>query len=40
VIVESEVSSVVMQQSLRNLAAAFTNFFAKRADYPKFKAKH
>jgi putative transposase len=36
----SEVSSVVPQQSLRNLDAAFTNFFGKRADYPKFKAKH
>ncbi len=36
----SEVSSVVLQQSLRNLDAAFTNFFAKRADYPKFKSKH
>jgi putative transposase len=36
----SEVSSVVLQQSLRNLDAAFTNFFQKRADYPKFKAKH
>jgi putative transposase len=36
----SEVSSVVLQQSLRNLDAAFTNFFAKRADYPRFKAKH
>ena len=36
----SEVSSVVLQQSLRNLDAAFTNFFEKRADYPKFKSKH
>jgi putative transposase len=36
----SEVSSVVLQQSLRNLDAAFTNFFQKRADYPQFKAKH
>ncbi len=35
----SEVSSVVLQQSLRNLDAAFTNFFEKRADYPRFKSK-
>jgi putative transposase len=35
-----EVSSVVLQQSLRNLDAAFTNFFQKRANYPRFKAKH
>ena len=33
----SEVSSVVLQQSLRNLDTAFTNFFEKRAQYPKFK---
>src|SRR5215510_2623890 len=36
----SEVSSVVLQQSLRNLEVAFTNFFDKRADYPRFKSKH
>jgi putative transposase len=36
----SEVSSVVLQQSLRNLDVAFTNFFERRADYPKFKSKH
>jgi len=30
----SEVSSVVLQQSLRNLDTAFTNFFEKRAQYP------
>jgi len=35
-----EVSSVVLQQSLRNQDAAFTNFFAKRAKYPSFKSKH
>src|SRR5262249_55392851 len=35
----SEVSSVVLQQSLRNLDAAFTNFFEKRAQYPKFKSR-
>jgi putative transposase len=36
----SEVSSVVLQQSLRNLDAAFTNFFDRRAGYPRFKSKH
>jgi putative transposase len=35
----SEVSSVVLQQSLRNLDTAFTNFFEKRAQYPTFKSK-
>jgi putative transposase len=35
----SEVSSVVLQQSLRNLDAAFTNFFEKRANYPTFKSR-
>jgi len=35
----SEVSSVVLQQSLRNLDTAFTNFFEKRAQYPKFKSR-
>ena len=35
----SEVSSVVLQQSLRNLDAAFTNFFEKRAQYPTFKSR-
>jgi putative transposase len=33
----SEVSSVVLQQSLRNLDTAFSNFFEKRSQYPKFK---
>ncbi len=36
----SEVSSVVLQQSLLNLDAAFTNFFEKRSQYPAFKSKH
>jgi putative transposase len=36
----SEVSSVVLQQSLRNLDAAFTNFFENRSQYPTFKSKH
>ena len=35
----SEVSSVVLQQSLLNLDTAFTNFFEKRAQYPKFKSR-
>src|SRR5215475_8432648 len=35
-----EVSSVVLQQSLRNLDKAFTNFFEKRAKYPRFKSRH
>jgi putative transposase len=35
----SEVSSVVLQQSLRNLDNAFMNFFEKRAQYPKFKSR-
>jgi putative transposase len=34
-----EVSSVVLQQSLRNLETAFQNFFSKRASYPKFKRR-
>ena len=36
----NEVSSVPLQQSLRNLQTAFKNFFDKRASYPKFKSKH
>lgn len=36
----SEVSAVVLQQSLRNLETAFTNFFEGRAQYPNFKRKH
>lgn len=36
----NEVSSVPVQQSLRHLNTAFTNFFAKRAKYPCFKSKH
>jgi putative transposase len=34
-----EVSSVVLQQSLKNLDAAFKNFFNKRARYPRFKSR-
>ena len=35
----SEVSAVMLQQSLRNLNQAFTNFFEGRAEYPSFKSK-
>jgi putative transposase len=35
-----EVSSVPLQQALRHLDTAFTNFFEHRADYPVFKKKH
>lgn len=35
----NEVSSVPVQQALRHLQAAFTNFFAKRAKYPNFRRK-
>lgn len=35
----NEVSSVPVQQALRHLQAAFSNFFAKRARYPQFKRK-
>lgn len=35
----NEVSSVCLQQSLRDLQVAFSNFFDKRAAYPSFKRK-
>lgn len=35
----NEVSNVVLQQSLRHLDTAFSNFFAGRAKYPAFKKK-
>lgn len=35
----NEVSSVPLQQALRHLQGAFTNFFAKRSRYPTFKSK-
>jgi putative transposase len=35
----NEVSSVPVQQGLRHLQAAFSNFFAGRAKYPNFKKK-
>jgi len=36
----SEVSCVPVQQGLRHLQTAFTNFFAGRSKYPNFKKKH
>jgi len=36
----TEVSSVPLQQGLRHLQTAFSNFFAGRAKYPNFKKKH
>ena len=35
----NEVSSVCLQQSLRDLQTAFSNFFDKRTRYPSFKKK-
>ncbi|MFY1699343.1 RNA-guided endonuclease InsQ/TnpB family protein [Solwaraspora sp. WMMA2101] len=35
----AEVSSVPLQQALRHLQTAFTNFWAKRARYPTFKSR-
>nr|WP_084962335.1 RNA-guided endonuclease TnpB family protein [Thermoactinospora rubra] len=35
----NDVSSVPLQQALRHLQAAFSNFFAKRAKYPTFKSR-
>ncbi|MCZ8054899.1 MAG: transposase, partial [Microcystis sp. LE19-12.2C] len=36
----NEVSCVPLQQGLRHLQTAFTNFFAGRNKYPNFKKKH
>ena len=36
----NEVSCVPLQQGLRHLQKAFTNFFDGRAQYPNFKKKH
>jgi Transposase and inactivated derivatives len=36
----SEVSSVILQQTLRDQQEAFKNFWAHRAQYPKFKKKN
>ena len=35
----NEVSSVPLQQALRHLQVAFTNFFGKRAKYPRFRSR-
>ena len=35
-----EVDSISLQQSLRDLDRAYTNFFQKRSTYPRFKSKH
>ncbi|MEV0663434.1 RNA-guided endonuclease InsQ/TnpB family protein [Actinomadura luteofluorescens] len=35
----AEVSCVPLQQALRHLQTAFSNFFAKRAAYPRFKSR-
>ncbi|MHC8564449.1 RNA-guided endonuclease InsQ/TnpB family protein [Streptomyces albidoflavus] len=35
----NEVSSVPLQQALRHLQTAFTNFFGKRARYPRLKSR-
>ena len=36
----NEVSCVPLQQGLRHLQKAFTNFFDGRVQYPSFKKKH
>ncbi len=36
----NEVSCVPLQQGLRHLQTAFTNFLAGRTKYPNFKKKH
>lgn len=35
-----EVNSQTLQQAIRNLETAYTNFFKKKAKFPKFKSKH
>ena len=35
-----DVEAVALQQSLRDLDRAYTNFFQKRSKYPRFKSKH
>lgn len=35
----AEVAAVPLQMALRHLDSAFTNFFKKRAQYPKFKSR-
>jgi putative transposase len=34
-----DVPAQALQQALKNLERAYTNFFQKRADFPKFKKK-
>ncbi len=36
----SDVSNIVLQQSLKHLDTAYRNFFAGRGRYPTFKSKH
>jgi putative transposase len=36
----TEVGSQSLQQAIKNLDAAYGNFFEKRAKFPKFKSKH
>jgi len=36
----NEVSCVPLQQALRHLQVAYSNFFTKRAKYPSFKKRH
>jgi len=36
----SDVPAQALQQALKNLERAYTNFFQKRADFPKFKKKN
>jgi len=36
----NEVSSVPLQQAIRHQQAAFDNFFAKRARYPRYKSRN
>ncbi|GBF85649.1 transposase [Aphanothece sacrum] len=35
-----ESTAATLQQALKNLEAAFKNFFSKRAKFPKFKSKY
>src|SRR6266487_5503176 len=36
----NEVSSVPLQQAIRHQQVAFSNFFAKRARYPRYKSRN
>ena len=35
----NEVSNATLKESIRNLDKAYTNFYKKRAELPKFKSK-